>query len=160
MGHDRQEPGYELRKLVEKGGIAMLTTVGTDGQFEARPMGLQEFDDANRMWFFTEYDAPKVEQLAGDSRVLVTFSGKNCVSVHGTATVVRDADRQQELWDASVKAWMQCEPTDPKVALIVVEAEGAQYWEIPGAAPALLGIVAATVTHEEPSIGDSEKVEL
>jgi general stress protein 26 len=101
--------------MVEKDGIAMLTTIGTDGRLEARPMGLQDFDDENRMWFFTEYDAPKVEQLAADSRVLLTFSSKNYVSVHGTARVVRNAARQQELWDASVKAWMQCKPTDPKV---------------------------------------------
>jgi hypothetical protein len=44
--------------------------------------------------------------------------------------------------------------------LIVVEAEGAQYWESPGVAPALVGIVAAVVTHKEPSTGDSEKVDL
>ncbi len=55
---------------------------------------------------------------------------------------------------------MQCEPTDPKVALIVVEAEGGQYWTSPGAPAALIGIVTAAVTHTEPSIGESRKVEL
>ena len=149
----------ELRNLIDKGGIAMLTTVTKDG-LEARPMGLQDFDDENRLWFFTEFDAPKVAQLADDPRVLVTFSGKDYVSVHGTAKVVQDPKRQEELWDASVKAWMQCEPTDPKVALIVVEAEGGQYWTSPGAPAALIGIVAAAVTHKEPSIGDTQKVEL
>jgi len=137
----------------------MLTTVATDGQLEARPMDLQDFDDGNRMWFFTDSDPPKVSQLAEDPRGLVTFSGRDYVSVHGTARVVRDAARQEELWDASVKAWMQCEPTDPKVALIVVEAEGGQYWESPRRTTALIGIAAA-VTHKEPSIGDTEKVEL
>lgn len=154
------DPRTELRQLIDKGGIAMFTTVGTDGRLEARPMDLQDFDDANRMWFFTEFDAPKVAQLADDPHVLVTFSGKDYVSVHGTATVVKDPARQEELWDASVKAWMQCEPTDPKVALIVVQAEGGQYWTSPGAPAALIGIVAAAVTHKEPQIGDNEKVEL
>jgi general stress protein 26 len=152
------DPRTELRQLVDKGGIAMLTTVGADGQLEARPMDLQDFDDANRMWFFTEFDAPKVAQLAADPHVLVTFSGKDYVSVHGKATVVQDPARQEELWDASVKAWMQCEPTDPKVALVVVQAEGGQYWTSPGAPAALIGIVAAGVTRKEPGIGETGKV--
>ena len=154
------DPRTELRQLVDKGGIAMLTTVGVDGRLEARPMDLQDFDDANRMWFFTEFDAPKVAQLTADPHVLATFSGKAYVSVHGTATVVQDPARQEELWDASVQAWMQCEATDPKVALVVVQAEGGQYWTSPGAPAALIGIVAAAVTHKEPQVGDSAKVEL
>ena len=154
------DPRTQLRDLIGKGGIAMLATVGEHEQLEARPMDLQDFDDENRMWFFTEYDAPKVQQLADDPRVLVTFSGKDYVSVHGTAMVVQDPARQEELWDASVNAWMQCEPSDPKVALIVVQAEGGQYWTSPGAPAVLLGIVAAAITHQEPSMGESEKVEL
>lgn len=146
--------------LIDKGGIAMLTTVGADGQLEARPMDLQDFDDDNRLWFFTAHDAPKVSQLAANPRVLVTFSGKDYVSVHGTAKVIQDPARQKELWDASVKAWMQCEPADPKVALLVVQAEGGQYWTSPGAPAALIGIVAAALTHKEPEIGENETVEL
>ena len=154
------EPGTELRKLINKGGIAMLTTVDADGQLEARPMDLQDFDDDNRLWFFTEFHASKVAQIEADPRVLVTFSSKDYVSVHGTATVMQDPARQQELWDASVEAWMQCEPTHPKVALIVVQAEGGQYWTSPGAPAALIGIVAAALTHKEPDIGENETVEL
>lgn len=149
-----------LRNLVDKGGIAMLTTVGDDGQLEARPMALQEFDDAGRLWFFTEFHAPKAEQLQRDPRALVTFSGKNFVSIQGTASVVQDPARQQELWDKAVEAWMQCEPTDARVALIAVDASGAQYWESPGVAPGLISVVAAAVKGERPNVGENEKLDL
>lgn len=159
MTHHNQDLA-KLRELVGKDGIAMLATLGRDGQLEARPMAVQDFDDQGRLWFFTEYEAPKAQQLEADPRVLVTFSGKNYVSIQGTAEVLRDPARQQQLWNRATAAWLQCEPTDPKVALLVVDAEGAQFWETPGAAAGLLSVVTAAVKGERPDIGKNETLDL
>ena len=101
-----------------------------------------------------------MQQLQRDPRALVTLSGKNHISIQGTASVVQDPERQRELWDRAVEAWMQCEPTDPKVALIVVDAHGAQYWESPGVAPGLISVVAAAIQGKQPDIGRNEKLDL
>lgn len=149
-----------LRDLVRANDIAMLATLDSDGQLEARPMVLQDFDDAGRLWFFTEFQAPKADQVFSDPRALVTFSGKNYVSIQGKASVVQDPERQARLWNRGAEAWLQCEPTDAKVALLVVDAEGAEFWETPGFASGLLGIVTAAVRGQEPDLGKNEKVDL
>ncbi|MGV8909180.1 MAG: pyridoxamine 5'-phosphate oxidase family protein [Propionicimonas sp.] len=150
----------KLRALVDSGDIAMLTTLADDGQLEARPMTLQDFDDHGRLWFFTEYEAPKAAQLKADPRTLVTFSSKNYVSIQGTASVVQDPARQRELWNKAAQAWLQSEPTDPKVALIVVDADGAEFWETPGIASGLLSVVTAAVKGDRPEIGTNERMDL
>ena len=147
----------KLRDLVRTNDIGMLATLDSDGQLEARPMALQDFDDAGRLWFFTEFQAPKADQVFSDPRALVTFSGRNYVSIHGKASVVQDPERQTQLWNKGAEAWLQCEPTDAKVALLVVDAEGAEFWETPGFASGVLGIVVAAVKGEQPDIGTNEK---
>jgi general stress protein 26 len=150
----------KLRDLVRPNDIGMLATLDSDGQLQARPMALQEFDGDGRLWFFTEFQAPKADQVFSDARALVTFSGKNYVSIQGTASVVQDPERQTRLWNKGAEAWLQCEPTDAKVALLVVDADGAEYWETPGFAAGVLGIITAAVKGDAPDIGTNEKVDL
>jgi len=127
----------KLRELVKANDVVMLTTVDAHGLLEARPMSVEDFDAHGRLWFFTEYQSPKADQLDADPRALVTLSGKNHVSIQGTAKVVRDPSRQRELWNKAAQAWLQSEPEDPKVGLVIVQATGAQYWETSGVAAGL-----------------------
>ncbi|MGC3993407.1 MAG: pyridoxamine 5'-phosphate oxidase family protein [Propionicimonas sp.] len=149
-----------LQDLVKPGAVVMLATVGDHEQLEARPMSLEDLDAEGRLWFFTEFDAPKHAQLDADQRVLVTLSGKNHVSIQGTGSVVRDPQRQRDLWNAPAEAWLQCEPTDPKVGLLVVQATGAQYWKTPGIVSAALGVAIAAVKGDRPDLGTNETLEL
>lgn len=150
----------KLRDLVHPNDIGMLATVDGNGRFEARPMALQDFDEQGRLWFFTEFQTPKADQVFSDPRALVTFSGKNYVSIQGTAAVVQDPERQTQLWNKGAEAWLQCEPTDAKVALLVVDADGAEFWETPGFASGVLGILTAAVKGDRPDLGTNEKVDL
>jgi general stress protein 26 len=157
---DQTNDVQKLRDLVDTDDVVMLTTVAQDGGLEARPMSVRDVDAEGRLWFFTEYRAPKVEELRNDPRTLVTLAKRNYVSIQGTATVVQDPARQTELWNKASEAWLQCEPTDPKVALLVVDPEGAQYWETPGVAAGVLGVVSAAVKGERPDIGTNETLDL
>jgi len=150
----------KLRDIVRVNDIGMLATLDSDGQFKARPMAVQDFDEAGRLWFFTEFQAPKADEVFTDPRALVTFSGKNYVSIQGTASVVQDPERQTQLWNKGAEAWLQCEPTDAKVALLVVQADGAEFWETPGFASGVLGIITAAVKGDRPDLGTNEKVDL
>lgn len=145
------DEAQRLRDLIDEGANAMLTTHDDGGQLVARPMGLIEMDDDDCLWFFTDVDEPKTRQIERDPRVGVTFADKGWVSLQGRAQVVRDVERQRALWSPAVAAWMQCEPDDPKVALIRVQAEGGQYWASMDAVPALLSMIVNKVTGREPS---------
>lgn len=149
-----------LRDLIKDGANCMMTTHDTDGNLVARPMALREMDDDDRLWFFTDNGEPKTQQLASDPRVGLTFSDKGWVSLTGTGSVVVDIERQKALWGPEVAAWMQCEPDDPKVALIRVEAHGGQYWTSFGSVPALLKMVASRVTGQKPEGTGTHKADL
>lgn len=144
------DEAQKLRDLIKDGAHGMLTTHDENGDLVARPMGLMQMDDADCLWFFTENDEPKVQQIKADPRVGLTFSDKGWVSLQGRAEIVVDVAKQRELWGPSVAAWMQCEPDDPKVALIKVQAEGGQYWASFDAIPALVKMVADKVTGKTP----------
>lgn len=150
----------KLRELIQPKDVVMVTTVDAEGLLQARPMSVEDFDAQGRLWFFTEYDSPKARQLEGDSHALATLSGKNHVSIQGTARVVRDPERQRDLWNKPAEAWLQCEPTDPKVGLLVLQATGAQYWETPGVAAGVISVLSAAVTGEQPDIGSNQTVDL
>lgn len=150
----------KLRDLMGDDDIVMLTTHNAEGELESRPMALKRFDQEGNLWFFTVSEAGKAEQLRADPRANVTLSGKNFVSISGHAEIVQDVPRQRELWDAGTKAWMQCEPDDPKVALVKVDASGGEYWESPGAAPTLIALAKGLVTGRPPTIGENEDVDL
>ncbi|MGO4958428.1 pyridoxamine 5'-phosphate oxidase family protein [Luteococcus sp. Sow4_B9] len=156
---DQTKTQLELVEMLRKQRIAMMSTL--DGErIVARPMGVQRVDDDATLWFFATADSDKAVQIAADNRANLAFTDGDQLSVSGTATVVRDAAKIEELWDAGVKAWMQCEPTDPKVVLIRVDAESIGYWDTPSAAGTLLQVAASMVKGERPEPGTSGVVEV
>ena len=58
--------------------------------------------------------------------------GDNCyVAIAGTAEVIVDAKKVQDLWAPSYQAWFPGGPNDPDLALIKVSVETAEYWSAP-----------------------------
>ena len=56
----------------------------------------------------------------------------NCyVAIAGTAQIVVDAKKVQDLWIPSYQAWFPGGPNDPDLALIKVSVETAEYWSAP-----------------------------
>ena len=52
------------------------------------------------------------------------------VSVSGTARIVENMARKEELWNAMVKAWFPKGVDDPELALIAVDVTKAEYWDV------------------------------
>lgn len=164
MSHDspsRDEAVAKVRELVEGERTAMLTTIGEQGRIVSRPMATQDVEFDGDVWFFADRQSPKVAEIQADPRVNVTWTPDGSwVSLAGTAELVEDMDKKRELWDAGTKAWLQCEVDDPKVALIRVEGESAEYWDSPGGASTVLSILKGAVTGNRPEPGDNEQVRL
>ena len=78
----------------------------------------------------------------------------------GTASVSHDPAKARELWSPFAKAYFQCEAEDPKVGVMRVEAESAEYWDSPGKAIALFGVLKALTVGGEPIDGDNAKLDL
>ena len=151
-----------VRDLVKDQRTCMFTTVGPDGALVSRPMATQEVEFDGDLWFFTEASSPKVAEVQADPRVNIAFAGTSSwVSVAGTAEVVRDAAKNEELWNPFAEAWFAKGPEDPDVVLLKVRGESAEYWDSPGGRVAsVIALVKSKVTGDKPDVGDNETVAL
>ncbi|KHL25859.1 pyridoxamine 5'-phosphate oxidase [Croceibacterium mercuriale] len=151
----------KLADLIADTRICMFTTVDSDGRLMSRPMAVQEVEFDGDLWFFTRQGSRKVEQIGQQSRVNVALASRSSwVSVTGIAEVLRDVAKARELWNASISAWFPDGPEDPDIVLVKVHADGAEYWDSPGAGVvSVLSFIKARVTGKPYHIEDT-KVDL
>jgi general stress protein 26 len=133
--HARSEAVEQLRELVDDIDIAMLITSdeSTGGASRGRPMSTQQVEDDGTLWFFTARNTGKVDEIRDDQHVAVSYAdpkAQTYVYVTGTAHVVDDRAKAEELWNPIAKAWFDG-PDDPELVLLHVHPEQAEYWDAP-----------------------------
>jgi len=158
---DTTEQSRNIEKLAEliKGiRIAMLTTTDTDGSLHSRPMATQEAPFDGQLWFLTGQSSHKVREIDRDHHVSLSYAdpGDNCyVSVTGTARLMKDRKKAEELWSPLYKAWFPKGLDDPDLCVLNVKAERAEYWDSPSSAVVhLIGFVKATLTGQPANPGE------
>jgi general stress protein 26 len=124
----------KLAELIGKVRIAMLTTITEEGSLWSRPITTQRAVFDGDLWFITKLDSPKVLEVRVNRRVSLSYVRPDeniYVSVSGTAQIVSDPQRAEQLWDPSYGEWFPGGPGDPSLALIRVSVERAEYWDAP-----------------------------
>ncbi len=114
--------------------IAMMTTVEADDVLRSRPMATQDMEFDGDLWFFTKASAPKVDDVEHHQQVNLSYAKPDdnlFVSVSGTAQLVRDRQKMDELWKPLLKAWFPNGKDDPELALLKVTVNSAEYWDAP-----------------------------
>ena len=155
----------DLYKLIDGIEIAMFTTRRADGQLVSRPMATQERVTGTDLWFVTDVSSHKLDELRNDPHVNLSYynvKSREWVSVAGTATVTQDRNLIKELYKPDWKAWFGDEggdknggPDDPRLALILVEAQSVEYLVTTKPKPVVLFEVAkAMVTGNPPKVGE------
>ena len=159
----------ELHELIDDMGIALMTTRRPDGMLVTRPMATQEpIRDAD-LWFVTDVDTHKVDELENDPNVSLGYydeDSREWVSVSGTATISQDRERIRDLYKPDWKMWFGDEggtrdggPDDPRLALIFVDAETVTYMKSKHSAPrTLFELAKGMVTGEQPDLGRTERL--
>ena len=157
--HDEQVA--KLARLINGIQVCMFTTSDGEGRLISRPMAVQEVEFDGDLWFFTKLGGRKAEQITRESRVNVSLSSRSSwISIGGEAEIVRDVAKAKELWNAGIEAWFSDGPEDPEIVLVKVHADGAEYWDTPGAAVvSVLSFVKAKITGKPHHI-DDHKVDL
>ena len=153
----------KLGELIKDMRIAMLTTVEADGTLHTRPLATLRYANDGELWFFTSLDSAKVHEIEEDRHASVTYSDMEqniYVAVSGTADIVRDRNKAEELWSPMAKAWFPKGLDDPQLALLRVKIARAEYWDSPGRAAYLLGVAKATVTGRRTEMGENRKMTL
>jgi len=127
-----------LVDLLEDHPIAMFTTYGGSG-IRSVPMARQEVEPDAQMWFIASRDTRHVSDIAAEPRVSLTFSSRDSwVALTGTATVVEDRPKLEELWNTFAEAWLPGGPDNPDAVLLRVDVDEAEYWDTPGSTVASL----------------------
>jgi general stress protein 26 len=164
--HTHEQNIEKLNELIADVQVAMLTTVEADGTLHSRPMATQKTKFDGTLWFFTAVDSAKVYEIERERHVNVSYSRpdkQHYVAISGTARLVLDRKKVEELWTPFHLAWFPQGVDDPTLALLRVDVESAEYWDSPSSkAIQLFGLAKALLTGkrygEEGT--DHEKVKL
>jgi general stress protein 26 len=124
-----------LWSLIKDIRFAMFTTHDANGHLHARPMTTQNsrLDEDRSLWFFMSKSSDTVAEFSADPNVNVGYAdtGQDAyVSVSGTARVVEDRVRAQQLWTKMTEAWFPGGIDDPDLALVRVDIVHADYWDV------------------------------
>src|ERR1041384_4560723 len=99
----------KLRELVKDIDFCMLTTVDENGDLHSRPMSSNgDIDQNGDIWFFTSASSHKVSEIEKLPKVNVSFAdpdNQQYISISGTAQLVRDREKIDELWKPEFKIW-------------------------------------------------------
>lgn len=163
MSEERNDSREKLKGMLEGIDFTMLTTFA-GGKLHSRPMSTQEMDENGDLWFFTQDDSRKVDELKADNRINAAYSdpdGNTFVSVFGIAEVVKDRAKIEELWSPIYKAWFPEGLDDPHICLLRVQIEDAEYWDAPSSKVVqLAGFVQALVTGKEADMGEHGTIKM
>lgn len=127
------QPGIrEVGRLIEKVKVAMLVTRTRAGHLVSRPLRTRAVDSSGTIWFFSSMGSDKVADLTADPHVNVAYASESegvYVSIDGTASVVTDQAKMDELWIEAIDAlYFDGGRNDPEVVLIRIDTESAECW--------------------------------
>ncbi len=159
----------ELYELIEGIETAMFTTRSVSGQLISRPMATQERIEGADLWFVTDADTHKLDDLALDPHVNCAYFNnktREWVSVSGLARVSKNKSKIRQLYKEDWKAWFGDEggdrdggPNDPRLALILVEAELATYMKVTKPRPVVLfQVLKGMVTGSRVDVGEVREI--
>ncbi len=153
-----------LKDKIEDVRIAMLVTVNANHEIHSRPMGTADLDEEGNIWFFTNEYSSKVDEISHENKVVVTYSNPSnntYLSIKGTASLVDDREKMKKLWNPIIKAFFPDGIDDPKLTLLKVDTQEAEYWDS-NSSKMVVGfqMLKAVITGERYDQGDHGKIQL
>ena len=159
----------ELYDLIEGIETAMFTTRTATGHLVSRPMATQERIEGADLWFVTDVETHKLDDLKADPHVNCAYynnKSREWVSVSGVARVTKNRNKIRQLYKEDWKAWFGDEggdrdggPNDPRLALIMVEADSATYMKVNKPKPVVLfQVLKGMVTGSRVDVGEVKEI--
>lgn len=122
-----------LEKLLHSFSTAMLVTRSVDGTLRSRPMAIARVDQTDDVWFVTDIESGKVDEIDSDPVVNVALqNGSQYVSLSGTAAIIQDRMLLEEMWQEAWRVWFPKGKDDPNISLLRVRTTEGEYWDNSG----------------------------
>lgn len=165
----REKKLEDLFEMIDDIETCMFTTRRADGLLVSRPMQVQLRTDQGELWFVTDEETAKLDELETDAHVNCSFwkgDSREFISISGRARPSRDRTRIRELHAPDWRAWFPDEggerdggPDDPRMVLIQVEPITVTYLKNDTPRPiAMFKVAAAAATGSSPDIGSLRHV--
>ena len=125
------EKALEKIKELAKGKMVMFCTL-ENGKIASRPMSTQQIDDDGSIWFFSQDNSRKNNDIRNDPRVYLFYSNESSneyLTLEGRASIEYDRARVEELWNVFLKTWFTEGKEDPDISLIRFTPEQGHYWD-------------------------------
>ena len=169
MASKKQEKLSELYEMIEDIKTAMFTTRRSDGLLVSRPMATQKRAAGADLWFAADKRTEKVDEIRNDPNVNLSYlhpRKKEWISVSGSAKIVTNRAKIQELWEPDWRAWFGDEggpkdgtPEDPRIVLIGVNIQLAVYLEVNKPTPVILfELVKGMITGKPPDLPEPKAI--
>jgi general stress protein 26 len=159
----KNEKNIEILKgKIEEIRICLLTTFSAKDEFSSRPMATAKVEEDGSIWFFTNEYSPKSTEISKENKVTLGYSSPSdntYITINGKAELVDDQLRKEAYFSAPVKAWFPDGVNDPRLILLKVTPESAEYWD--GSSSKIViafEMLKAIVTGEQPHAGKHDKI--
>lgn len=162
----KQDKMDKIQALVKDIKYTMLTTRTSEDHLHACPMNTVETSiGAKEIWLIGHNPSDTVDNIKQNDEVNLAYTSKDdkkYLSITGTAHLVDDQEKLDELWSPVYNAFFEQGKEDPKVQLIKIVPHGAEYWDNGNAiANAVkIGAAAVTATEIDKGLGENFSVEL
>ncbi len=155
-----------IQAMVKDIKYTMMTTRNGENHLHSCPMNTTETSiGAKEIWFIGHQPSETVDNIKQNSEVnlaYVTQESDKYLSISGTAELVEDEEKLNELWSVMYNAYFEQGKEDPSVQLIKVVPHGAEYWANGNAITSAVKMAAAALTDNavEKSLGDNFSIKL
>ena len=126
------------------------TNIKTGLPLSVRPMSVLQVDDSGNLWFMSQNDSNKNNEIAIDPFTHLFFQENKIsgfLNIYGITEIVTDQAIIDELWNPLLKVWFQNGKEDPKISLLKVEPTNVYYWDTKhGEAIAFIKMAASIIT--------------
>ncbi|WP_201545474.1 pyridoxamine 5'-phosphate oxidase family protein [Psychrobacter immobilis] len=155
-----------IQAMVKDIKYTMMTTRNGENHLHSCPMNTTETSiGAKEIWFIGHKPSETVDNIKQNPEVnlaYVTQESDKYLSISGTAELVEDEEKLNELWSVMYNAYFELGKDDPKVQLIKVVSHGAEYWANGNAIASAVKMAAAALTDNavEKSLGENFSIKL
>lgn len=162
----KQEQMDTIQAMVKDIKYTMMTTRNGENHLHSCPMNTTETSiGAKEIWFIGHTPSETVDNIKQNAEVnlaYVTQDADKYLSVSGTAELVDDAEKLDELWTVMYNAYFEQGKEDSRVQLIKVVPHDAEYWANGNAIASAAKMTAAAVTDTaiDKSLGENFSIEL
>ena len=155
-----------IQAMVKDIKYTMMTTRNGENHLHSCPMNTTETSiGAKEIWFIGHKPSETVDNIKQNPEVNLAYviqDSEKYLSISGTAELVEDEEKLNELWSVMYNAYFEQGKDDLKVQLIKVVPHGAEYWANGNAITSAVKMAAAALTDNavEKSLGENFSIKL